>query len=45
VALVTFIVAYVRRTDTEDVGNWLFFLLVVSGEAASTLSNPYLRHR
>ena len=30
IAFVTFIVAYVRREDTDDVGNWLFFILVVS---------------
>ena len=32
IAFVTFVVAYVRRTNTHDVGNWLLFLLVVRPE-------------
>ncbi|KAK5168675.1 uncharacterized protein LTR77_005984 [Saxophila tyrrhenica] len=41
IALVTFIVAYVRRMDTDDVGNWLFFLLVFIFNIVGCVMNAY----
>jgi hypothetical protein len=45
IAFVTFIVAYVRRKDTHDVGNWLFFILVVSPPRRRSVRNTKRANR
>ncbi|KAK3717928.1 hypothetical protein LTR37_005354, partial [Vermiconidia calcicola] len=41
IAFVTFVVAYVRRENTHDVGNWLLFLLVFIFNIVGCVMNAY----
>ena len=41
ISFIIFVVAYARRYDTDDVGNWLLFILVFIFNTVGCVMNAY----